>query len=53
MTDLPRLAIDQRAQSKMDKAARRFHARIDTDATPAQQMIYDPIDGSWRELNRG
>lgn len=40
----------RRAQSKIDKAANRFQARIDTDARPAQSMVYDPNDGGWREV---
>lgn len=39
-----------RAQSKIDKAAKRFQARIDTDTRPAQEMIYDPENGGWREV---
>lgn len=37
----------RRAQSKIDKAAKRFQARI--DARPAQSMVYDPTNGGWRE----
>lgn len=40
----------RRAQAKIDKAARRFQARIDTQARPAQEMVYEPEDGGWREL---
>ena len=40
----------RRAQAKIDKAARRFQARIDTDARPATEMVYEPEDGGWREV---
>lgn len=42
-----------RAQSKIDKVAKQFQARIDTDNRPAQEMVYDPVDGGWREVPRG